>query len=298
MGRAFGDDIGMSTFGNESFDGYDFSNGGISMYDQNGMINGMDGGGPMLTGTWFNPQTGDYFEVVDSYFENDDCVVVTNNGRKYNYDTLQDYVQTKESTKILEQRKQEIIAKNKVINSKSNNVSLNQLDEVMTFGKTQTDESKNNFAIPEDELNDIISKPFNYTTASTTIRTDVAVAERPLSYESSNIKDEQIIARALDKAESPEITIDLAYSNYPEKEISMLVDIMNVDINDIATWMYNHYFAKNFKTIIINKIVEKLQNPQTISYKEPVDEVIEEASQVETPVVEVEEKPKKRRKTK
>ena len=45
--------------------------------------------GPMIEGTWFNPDTGDRFTVRDSFFEDNNYTVLTTDGRTLNYNQIQ-----------------------------------------------------------------------------------------------------------------------------------------------------------------------------------------------------------------
>ena len=46
------------------------------------------GEGPILSGHWYNPSTGDSFTVKDTYFEDNNLYVITTDGRRMNYDMI------------------------------------------------------------------------------------------------------------------------------------------------------------------------------------------------------------------
>ena len=52
------------------------------------------GEGPIMQGTWYNPHTGDAFTVRDSFFEDNQYIVMTTDGRKMDYNRLQNYIQS------------------------------------------------------------------------------------------------------------------------------------------------------------------------------------------------------------
>jgi hypothetical protein len=58
----------------------------------NGMMFG--GEGPVMQGTWYNPNTGDAFTVRDSFFEDNQYTVMTTDGRYLGFNQLQNYIQT------------------------------------------------------------------------------------------------------------------------------------------------------------------------------------------------------------
>lgn len=49
--------------------------------------------GPMMTGTWVNPQTGHKFTVRDCFFQDNQFMVQTTDGQMLDYNTIQNYVQ-------------------------------------------------------------------------------------------------------------------------------------------------------------------------------------------------------------
>ena len=50
--------------------------------------------GPVMSGTWYNPKTGDSFTVRDSFFQDNQFVVTTTDGRMLSYNQIQHYVQS------------------------------------------------------------------------------------------------------------------------------------------------------------------------------------------------------------
>ena len=53
-----------------------------------------DGGIPMLDGTWYNPKTGDSFTIRDTLFEDNNLVVLTTDGRRVPYSTMERYIKS------------------------------------------------------------------------------------------------------------------------------------------------------------------------------------------------------------
>ena len=50
--------------------------------------------GPIMEGTWYNPQTGDSFTVRNSFFEDNQYIVQTTDGRVLGYNQIQNYVKS------------------------------------------------------------------------------------------------------------------------------------------------------------------------------------------------------------
>jgi hypothetical protein len=58
----------------------------------NGIMFGTQG--PLMSGYWVDPRTGDSFTVKDSFFEDGQYIITTMDGRKLSYDIIQNYVQS------------------------------------------------------------------------------------------------------------------------------------------------------------------------------------------------------------
>ena len=223
----------------------------------------MMGGGPAMEGNWFNPQNGDYFTVRDCFFENDDIVVMTTDGRRVSGSIIEQYIQTKMSKAELELQKKEIqTSKQRKQTSRQTNTYSDIPAEVLHMIDTG-----------EDDMNaeiEALTRPFSDSTQTT--RT---VVEAPSK---TTIKDEEIISRALSNKDHPELSINFSFTEVPEKELMMLLDIMKVSAEDIATWYFETYFKNDYKDIIINIIAsiltgdsKELQVTQT-----PVESITEE----------------------
>ena len=107
---------------------------------QPGMMFG--GEGPVMNGTWYNPHTGDAFTVRDSFFEDNQYVVTTTDGRYFRYDQLQNYIQSDMKLDDLKKIKTEVENKPKIeeLPAEVSNLIDN---EPNTF---------NDLILPEDEI--------------------------------------------------------------------------------------------------------------------------------------------------
>ena len=63
-----------------------------------GMTFGMEG--PQFTGWWVNPKTGDKFNAIDAFFEDNQLLIKAADGRLFTYNQIQNYVQTKDPSSI------------------------------------------------------------------------------------------------------------------------------------------------------------------------------------------------------
>ena len=203
---------------------------------QPGMMFG--GEGPVMTGTWYNPHTGDAFTVRDSFFEDNQYVVTTTDGRYFRYDQLQNYIQSDMKLEDLKKMKME----NKPVEKLPAEVS------------NLIDDSDTSMLLPEDEelirprsLGNIGNTP---TVANYTPRDEVKAA--PVNMNST------IIEKALKNTVKPNFSINVEWSNYPSKEIEMLKDIMEIPSDEIVEWYLENIqfndFIMAFKTAIDDKI--------------------------------------------
>ena len=62
-----------------------------------------NGEGPMMSGTWYNPTNGDSFTVADSFFQDNQYIVKTTDGRMLDYNFIQNYVKSDKPLQKMEQ---------------------------------------------------------------------------------------------------------------------------------------------------------------------------------------------------
>lgn len=189
------------------------------------MMNGMmfGGEGPVMQGTWYNPTTGDAFTVRDSFFEDNQYVVTTTDGRYLSYNQIQNYIQ---SDMPLEQLKKQV----KPQKTAQNEIPAELKDLI------ETEDPVESMMSPEDaalitgnrslgNLNDRHIAPASEHQIKLPVTQDVP----------SNI-NYSIIEKALKNASKPQIDVNIKWDNYPLKQIDMLTDVMEIPIDEIVTW--------------------------------------------------------------
>lgn len=200
------------------------------------------GDGPMMQGTWYNPYNGDAFTVRDSFFEDNQYTVVATDGRVFRYDQLQNFVQSDMKLEDLKKMKLEDSKKE----DKLPDSVLNLID---------SENSYSDLMIPDDN---IISQPKIgnlYSEQNSKHQNTISsISENPsMNY--------GIIEKALSKTEKPAISISLKWDKYPEKEIEMLKDIMEISEDEIIEWYMNNIammdVIDNFKAAIKKRILKK-----------------------------------------
>ena len=218
------------------------------MYNDGMMI---EGGGPMLTGNWVNPKTGDFFTVHDSFFEDDDCIIITTDGRRLNYKLIQDYVGTKDSVGQLKRVKESMENRDEKLPPEvANLIDDNPLGNPGMDYDPDLQEALGNYG--EKPTHNPLCSPM--TTKYEEQPHDVMTQPRkPI------IRDTDIIERAMRRVAAPKINISMVFEKFPEKQLDMLVNLMGCDYEDIAAWIYESYFSKDFRSIIIEEITKILE---------------------------------------
>ena len=232
---------------------------------QPGMMFG--GEGPIMQGTWYNPSTGDAFTVRDSFFEDNQYVVTSTDGRYFRYDQLKNYIQSDMKLEDLKKMKSE----NKVKEKEELPTEVaNLIDNDNEFGMLPEDE-----ALIKPKLGNLYTKPqytpqlTNTTELQNSISNNNSIQE---NVDNEYLMNIVIIEKALKNSSQPTFNISIDWENYPEKEIEMLKDIMNISPENIVDWYLDNIqladFIIKFKDAIKNRI---LSNTEEI-IETPVEE--------------------------
>ena len=247
------------------------------------MMNGMmfGGEGPIMQGTWYNPNTGDAFTVRDSFFEDNQYVVTTTDGRYLSYNQIQNYIQ---SDMPLEQLKKQ---------AKPQQTEQNEIPaEVKNL--IETGDSIDSMMLPEDAA--LING--SRSLGNLNDRHVVSAPEQPIkltmtSEVPSNI-NYSIIEKALKNASKPQIDVNIKWDNYPLKQIDMLTDVMEIPIDEIVAWYLDNINMYDIAEAVKESIKYRLlcEDSETpaldlrhlIGVQEEAEEVIESYSTYATTI--------------
>jgi hypothetical protein len=244
---------------------------------QPGMMFG--GEGPVMQGTWYNPTTGDAFTVRDSFFEDNQYVITTTDGRYLRYDQIQNYVQSDMRLDELKQLKKENV-KEDILPAEVSNLIDNATDMLLPEDAVMVSGGYTPVAANQSGLGNIYQTPIQNTVLST-----------------NNNMNTAIIEKALKNTAKPDFTIDVKWDKYPSKEIEMLKDIMEIPEDEIVDWYLDNIQLEDFIIAFKEAIKERLfkgdKLPEDasvkvlgcIKYEAPVVEISEKTS--------VEDKPEK-----
>lgn len=212
------------------------------------MMNGVmfGGEGPVMQGTWYNPKTKDIFTVRDSFFEDNNYVVMTTDGRCLNYNQIQNYIQTDTP---LDQLK-EMLKSEKTENEKHEEIPA----EIKNMLADANEDPYSGYMIPDD---DIYGKPLGNINqrhlAPASQHTYSIKEDKPISI------NRTIIEKGLKNANGPKITITVDWNDYPESEISMLTNMMDIPHEEIAEWFCDSmdvsWVYEDIKNAIYNKLL-------------------------------------------
>lgn len=245
---------------------------------QPGMMFG--GEGPVMQGTWYNPTTGDAFTVRDSFFEDNQYVITTTDGRYLRYDQIQNYIQSDMKLDELKQLKKENTVKEEALPAEVSNLIAG--DDTYFGGVT------NDMLLPEDAA---LIKPVNMDLGN--IYTTSTQQKQPTGYTTQPVQNMNvaIIEKALKNTDKPNFSINVKWDNYPSKEIEMLKDIMEIPVTEIVDWYLDNIqldeFIMAFKTAIDDKISfgneYKRVEAKVIKFEEPTEVPVHE-DKVDEPV--------------
>lgn len=190
-----------------------------------------NGEGPIMQGTWYNPTNGDSFTVADSFFQDNQYIVKTTDGRMLDYNFIQNYV--KSDAPIQKQTKSPV--HNNELPTEVASLIEGNFDDIMT----------------NDDMN-MLNKPLGniYIPTSTANTTNIAF---------QNNTNASIIEKALSKRDLPKVTTKILWKQFPQKEIDMLIDLMDVSLDEIIEWYVSRVDVDEIKRELqsdIKKFVE------------------------------------------
>lgn len=208
----------------------------------NGLMFGMEG--PNMEGTWYNPQTGDSFTVRNSFFQDNQYIVQTTDGRIIEYNQLQHYVQ---SDKPIEVQKPK-----------------NDQEALPAEVADLISESIDDYILPEDAaLINGSPKPLGNLGANTQASTiEYSTGYSQVTGPMIELNDFSIIDKALNKKQLPDIQVGIDWVNFPVREIDMLMDVMDIPLDNIVKWYVNQidtaYVVECLKAAIKDFVYSKV----------------------------------------
>lgn len=202
--------------------------------------------GPMMEGTWYNTITGDSFTVRDTYFENNQLMVATTDGRMLDYNIIQNYIKS-----------------DKPITPQNKPKQTTSEVPVEVLNMLETNDSQND--ILEEDMNLLQGNMYNQPVATQNPSINQVVTPQLVESE-----DDMLVRRILKRSIAPEVDCKVTWKNFPTKQMEML-DMMAVDVDAIVDYYIKDIDLNMIKEIVkdgIKKHIEKSLSPQDEEVKE------------------------------
>lgn len=218
------------------------------------------GEGPILSGNWYNPKTGDSFTVRDTYFEDNNFYVITTDGRRMDYNLMSQYLQSdkpipkmEELTPQTQQIPQEVLSQ----------MESNGADDFMT------DEDRALIMMAKGELQG----------SQVNIQQPASIHPKPVVTQGQGEdEDSMLIRRILKRATLPSVDCRITWKNFPLKQFDML-DMMAVDIDKIADYYLSNINLEEIREIVkkgILEYIDKQLTPQEVKVVIPEEKPTKE----------------------
>lgn len=192
--------------------------------------------GPIMTGTWYNPKTGDKFTVRDTYFEDNNYMVITTDGRRMDYNMIQNYVKSDSPIPKMEQPK-----------AAPQPVKIGDIQETSSSIIPQ-DLSGDEFILEDDML--LLQTK---TAPQKEFVSSVPMTPNPLMIPAVS-ENYKIIEKAFSKVKAPKFDIVVKWTDFPKQEIEMLSSIMDVPMDEIKAFIFEKYINDTYKEKMKDKL--------------------------------------------
>lgn len=204
------------------------------------------GESPIIDGTWYNPNTGDSFTVADAFFQDNQYLIKCRDGRMLDYNFIKDYIKSdKPIPKQTQQPPTQVHPK-----------------EVMDLIEPQNDINE---GILADDLALIQGTSLGNLNEVNNMKPNTPTSQAPINV------NESIITKALSKTNQPLLDIKVNWDDFPTKELDLLIDVMDIDVNDIIDWYTTKIDMDEVKNIISNSLIKyiKKQFESKVVQEEP-----------------------------
>lgn len=214
------------------------------------------GSNAMVSGDWMNKITGEVVTVRDSIIDGDNMLIITNKGHIDMRDFSDNYIQASED---LYDEKGNIIGHQDVDIKDFQVVTPKMIQDAEKAKRDfnnefmNIDEFVNNNIDNESITNITVDKPNQIKEC------DIVETHEVKPVIKNFIKNYDIINKVFNKISSkPQIKIDLDWDDFPKEQINTLINYLDIDINDIASYILSKYINNDINDIIITCINRKI----------------------------------------
>lgn len=194
----------------------------------NNLTFGIDG--PIMEGTWYNPQTGDSFTVRNSFFEDNQYIVQTTDGRILKYDQIQNYIKSDKPIEMPKPQEQHV----------STNLPREVADLIEDYEADSIESMK---------VNSLGNLNESSTIHAPEIKANATVVNQLVS------TNYDIISKALTKRTLPDFQVGINWEACPLKEMNMLMELMDVEESEIVDWYLNQVDLEG-TTYMIKEVIK------------------------------------------
>lgn len=195
----------------------------------NNITFGIDG--PMMSGKWYNPKTGDSFTVRETFFEDNELIIQAMDGRVFKFDRIQDYIQSNGNEEFKQPE-----PKHKQSNNDIPSEILDMIEDTSY-------------------IDDLIT-PMPYSQPQSFISQQPM--DKPL-YRPAKSTNTTIIERALSNKKDPKISCDIKWKDIPLNEINTLIDMLGIEKEEIVEWYVNKLDINSIFDVVKNNLKEYIE---------------------------------------
>lgn len=202
------------------------------------------GEAPVMSGTWYNPLNGDSFTVADTFFQDNQYIVKTTDGRMLDYNFIKSYIKSDKPIPVQKNTAVEQLPK------EVSNILLKESDNLNSpLNDTLQNDMLQNDILPEDM--DLI-KPRSLGNINTPTSTSINTPTQP--HNPFGV----IIERALAKKEQPLLEVKVNWEDFPLKEIELLTSVLDLSIDEIIQWYISQIDIPQIEHIIAKTLTETI----------------------------------------
>lgn len=190
--------------------------------------------GPTMEGVWVNPHTGDSFKVRDTFFEDNNLIVITVDGRKLDYAAISNYIQSSESIEDLKAMQMAKLSRDSKTQLDIPNIPELDMDD---------DTQQSNSLLLDDDMSLIYSDREVSETQNTTLNTQRK--NYPVHTQQST---DPVILKLFSKISSkqkPKIKVSVEWeeSNFPVDIWNMLTKYMDISEDTVRKALLDEFIS-------------------------------------------------------
>lgn len=192
----------------------------------------------MISGKWFNKNTGDVVNVVNNVIDGDDMIIITDKG-PIKLQDFGEYMQM--SDEVYDER-------GKVIGTEQVNYS----DMIQQKPKISIKETKKPVVSNNKEKNDLEFDDTMYVSVQEPVITKPVIKK-----EKQVSNNEHIISKFFDKIQNKDELIDITLntSKLPISDLKTITTYMDVSYEEIATYVVEKLIDKTYLNNLIHKML-------------------------------------------